>query len=164
MSRTLRVLAVAIVATTFGSSQSAAQAGPSAERRLVDRWVAAWNSYDLREVDSLFLGDDRVTYFSSEREGVIRGISALRAHHEGFGFVAGGKAAVNKLWLEGVQEDKLPGGATVVTAIWFFSRATDPTNPQKGPVTMVLMDTPRGPRVAHMHFANYLPRPPRPEN
>lgn len=136
-----------------------AQEAPSAERRLVDRWVAAWNSYDLREVDSLFLGDERVTYFSSEREGVIRGIAALRAHHEGFGFVAGGKAAVNRLWLEQVQEDRLAGGTTVVTAIWFFQRATDPANPQKGPVTMVLTGTARGPRVVHMHFANYPPRP-----
>lgn len=37
-----------------------------------------WNSYDLTLVDHLFLADAYVTYFSSEKEGLITGIEALR--------------------------------------------------------------------------------------
>ena len=35
----------------------------------VDAWVEIWNTYDLNQVDKLFLQDERVTYFSSEKEG-----------------------------------------------------------------------------------------------
>ena len=38
----------------------------------VGRWVAMWNTYDLAQVDSLFLPDARLTCFSSEKEGLIR--------------------------------------------------------------------------------------------
>jgi len=34
--------------------------------KLVDEWVAVWNSYDLDQVPKLFLDDERVTYFSFE--------------------------------------------------------------------------------------------------
>src|SRR5688572_22402836 len=35
--------------------------------REVRDWVAMWNRYDLDQVDTLFVRDSRVTYFSSER-------------------------------------------------------------------------------------------------
>ena len=54
-------------------------------------WVDLWNSYDLGRVDELFLRDARVTYWSSEREGLLEGTAAIRAHHEGFSFVEGGR-------------------------------------------------------------------------
>jgi len=49
----------------------------------IHRWVTMWNSYDLSLVDTLFLTDNRLTYLSSEMEGVIRGIKNVREHHRG---------------------------------------------------------------------------------
>ena len=57
---------------------------------LVSTWVEMWNSYELDQVGELFLTDDRVTYFSSEFEGVIQGFDAVLEHHRGFGFTSGG--------------------------------------------------------------------------
>lgn len=59
--------------------------------KIIDDWVKFWNTYDLDQVGRLFLTDDRVTYFSSEKQGVIKGYEALVKHHEGFGFVKGGR-------------------------------------------------------------------------
>lgn len=47
----------------------------------------------MNQFEKLFLKDDRVTYFSSEKQGVIKGYEALLKHHEGFGFVKGGKVS-----------------------------------------------------------------------
>ena len=70
--------------------------GPEA---LVEAWVEMWNTYDLNQVDALFLDDARLSYFSSEREGLIRGMEAVREHHVGFGFAPGGIDQPNRLWL-----------------------------------------------------------------
>jgi len=115
-------------------------------------WVAMWNSYDLDQVETLFLIDPRVTYFSSEFEGVISGMKAVRDHHRRFGFVPGGKVSENRLWLEDVRETMLDQ-VTVVTAIWQFRRATGES--MRGPATFVyVMD--RGEyRLAHLNFGNY---------
>lgn len=66
-------------------------------KQLVDRWGKMWNTYDLSQVDVLFVNDDRLTYFSSECEGTLQGIDAVREHHRNFGFVDGGKASESKL-------------------------------------------------------------------
>jgi len=123
--------------------------------RLVDAWVDMWNTYDLDRVEELFLDDARVTYFSSEKEGLIRGIDALVAHHEGFGFVRGGKDQPNRLWLEDLHQESF-GEAAVVGATWLFRRGPDPeTPPQRGPVTFVCVREGGAWRFAHMHFATY---------
>lgn len=119
----------------------------------IDAWVAFWNTYDLTLVDRLFVADARVTYFSSEKQGVIKGLEALRRHHEGFGFVPGGKAQGNRLWLEDVDVASF-GPTTVVTAIWCFRRA-GAERVQRGPVTLVYIDAGDGPRIAHANFGNY---------
>ena len=121
-------------------------------RELVDEWVAIWNSYDLSMVRKLFLNDARVTYFSSEKEGTIKGIDDLIDHHEGFGFVHGGKDQPNKLWLEDTDIVTFDESA-IVTAIWCFRR-TD-SSIQKGPVTLVYMKPGDGYRIAHANFGNY---------
>jgi ketosteroid isomerase-like protein len=121
--------------------------------KIIDDWVKLWNTYDLDEVERLFLRDDRVTYFSSEKQGVIKGYEALVKHHEGFGFIKGGKKAANKLWLEGVDVEDFDDNA-VVCAVWFFKRPTSDT-PQKGPVTLVYEHTCDGWRIAHANFGNY---------
>ena len=120
---------------------------------IVDDWVKFWNTYDLNQVEKLFLMDDRVTYFSSERQGVIKGYEALVRHHEGFGFVKGGKVQPNKLWLEGVDVEDFVGSA-IVCASWFFKRP-NAESPQRGPVTIVYERTPVGWRIAHANFGNY---------
>ena len=47
-------------------------------QELVDSWASVWNSNDLSLVERLFLTDSYVTYFSTEKEGLIRGINAIR--------------------------------------------------------------------------------------
>lgn len=121
--------------------------------KTIDEWVKFWNTYDLDQVEKLFLTDNRVTYFSSEKQGVIKGYEALVKHHEGFGFVRGGKKAANKLWLEGIDVEDF-GDNAVVCAIWFFKRPTS-ESPQKGPVTLVYEQTRDGWRIAHANFGNY---------
>ena len=118
--RAAAAIAVFVVASLSGATAFAQTAGQprhdaadAGDRRLVDRlvtrWERSWNTYDLREVDSVFWSDRSVTYFSSERAGLIRGIDALREHHAGFGFVAGGKV----LAIEGAAK----GPAIVALAI-----------------------------------------------
>ena len=128
--------------------------GPGA---LLDAWVAMWNSYELDRVHTLFLDDARLSYFSSEREGVIRGMTALVEHHEGFGFAPGGAERASRLWLEELHIDQF-GDAAVATAIWFFqSAAGAPGEPQRGPVTFVCVRESGEWRFAHMNFSEYLP-------
>jgi len=124
---------------------------------LVDRWVAMWNSYDLDEVGELFLDDPGLTYFSSEREGVIRGMDALMDHHRGFGFVSGGEERASRLWVEDLAAASF-GEAAVLTGIWFFqSDAESSETPQKGPVTFVCVRQADGWRFVHMNFSEYSP-------
>ncbi len=121
--------------------------------KIVDEWVKFWNTYDLDQVPKLFLSDGRVTYFSSEKQGVIKGYEALVKHHEGFGFVKGGKASQNKLWLEGMDVEDF-GDSVIVCAVWFFKRPTSET-PQKGPVTIVYEKEEGEWKIAHANFGNY---------
>ena len=120
--------------------------------KIVNEWVAIWNSYDLSMVRKLFLDDDRVTYFSSEKEGTIKGIDDLVNHHEGFGFVNGGKKQPNKLWLEDTDIVSFDDSA-IVTAVWCFRR-TD-SSIQRGPVTLVYVKSGNDYRIAHANFGNY---------
>jgi hypothetical protein len=121
----------------------------------IDQWVAMWNSYDLDLVDELFLTDSNVTYLSSEREGAITGIAAVREHHAGFGFVSGGEPPDSRLWVEDL-EVSMPAGIAIVTGVWYFRRGPDATGElQRGPVTFVYVPTDDGFRIAHAHFADY---------
>jgi ketosteroid isomerase-like protein len=122
-----------------------------AAREVVERWERSWNTYDLDNVDALFVPDSTVTYFSSERDGLIQGIVALREHHRRFGFVPGGKASEARLWLEDLVV-RWRGEVATVLATWRFRRADG--SAQAGPVTMILVPQSGGYRIAHMHFAN----------
>lgn len=123
------------------------------DKKIVDEWVRFWNTYDLDQVGKLFLRDGRVTYFSSEKQGVIKGFDALVKHHEGFGFVRGGKKQPNKLWLEEMDVEDF-GDSAIVCAIWYFQRP-GADKPQKGPVTIGYVKTGDGWRIAHANFGNY---------
>lgn len=121
--------------------------------QIVGEWVKSWNTYDLNEVDRLFLQNSKLTYFSSEKQGVIQGIEAVREHHKGFGFVEGGKEQSNKLWVEDLRTSTF-GNTVVVTGIWFFQRADG--SKQRGPVTIVYVKVKDEFKIAHMNFSNYL--------
>ena len=121
-------------------------------KEAVEAWVRLWNTYDLNDVKKLFLDDGRVSYFSSEKEGLIKGIDSLVTHHEEFGFVAGGKEAGNRLWLEDVDIEEFEDSAAV-KADWLFQRkGSDKT--QRGPVTILYVMTGDGWRIAHAHHSN----------
>ena len=125
----------------------------AALQRTLDEWVAMWNSYDLDEVERLFVADESVTYFSSERDGLIQGIEELIAHHEGFGFRSGGADTESRLWLEDIQT-RWGGSTAAVMATWFFGGADADEPPQEGPVTFVIVSREDGLRILHAHFAN----------
>ena len=122
-------------------------------KEAVAAWVRLWNTYDLDDVRRLFLDDDRVTYYSSEKEGLIKGIDSLVRHHEEFGFAAGGRETGNRLWLEDVDVEEF-GGSAAVKADWLFQRkGSDET--QRGPVSILYVRAGDGWRIAHAHFSNY---------
>ena len=155
MSRVSRWIRAILLAALLVASPSVALSQPanSAERALIDRWVAMWNSYDLREVEKIFVQGDSVSYFSSEYKGLVRGSAALKQHHERFGFVPGGKKAENRLWLEDMTIVPTSGTSSLVTAKWLFERPGG-APPQAGPVSFVLMRTEGGWRILHAHFSN----------
>ena len=158
MSRMYRVgtsLFLLVAVAAFGSKMGGTVESSPVEfdgERWVNAWVQIWNTYDLDQVDVLFLQDDRLTYFSSEKEGVLIGIDAVREHHKGFGFVEGGKQQPNKLWLEDTHAETF-GATAVVTAIWYFERPDGTI--QRGPVTIVYVRQGEAYRIAHMNFSNY---------
>jgi ketosteroid isomerase-like protein len=117
-------------------------------------WTLSWNTYDLDLAARLFVPGPASTYFSSETPGRIQGVDALLAHHRGFGFVPGGKAADNRLWLDECQSRE-DGNVAYVTGFWYFDRDVAADGPvQRGPVTFVLLRGDDGWRIAHAHFAN----------
>ena len=120
--------------------------------KIVNEWVKIWNNFDLDKVKELFLDDERVTYFSSEKQGLIKGFDSLIEHHREFGFVERGKDTGNKLWLEDVEIEEF-GDNVVVKAEWIFQRKGSDKQ-QRGPVTIVYVKMDRY-RIAHAHFSNY---------
>lgn len=118
----------------------------------VGKWVEMWNTYNLDEVDHLFVHSDDLSYFSSEKEGIIMGLEAVKEHHAAFGFVAGGKEPTSQLWLENIQvsgSDRNP----IVTAIWYFHKANGEL--QHGPVTIIYTQSGEEYLIQHMNFGNY---------
>jgi ketosteroid isomerase-like protein len=120
---------------------------------IVDKWVEIWNNYNLDKVRELFLDDERVTYFSSEKQGLIKGIDNLVEHHREFGFVEGGNDNGNKLWLEDVAVDDF-GDMVLVKADWIFQRKGSDKH-QRGPVTMAYLEQNKNYKIVHCHFSNY---------
>ena len=123
------------------------------DAKLIDDWVKFWNTFDLSQVENLFLKDDRITYFSSEKQSLIKSYKELIKHHEGFGFVKGGKVVLSKLWLEEIDIEDF-GDSAIVCAIWFFKRP-NVEDPQTGPVTIIYERTADGWGIAHANFGNY---------
>ena len=124
--------------------------------QVVDQWLELWATFDLNLLEQIFYKSENLTYFSSEKEGLMVGYDELIQHHTGFGFVDGGKKPANSLWLEDI-EIRLYGSSALVGAVWFFGdQLVDEDSVQKGPVTFVLIKNEMGEaRIIHAHFANY---------
>jgi ketosteroid isomerase-like protein len=120
--------------------------------KCVEKWVKFWNTYDLDQVDELFLQDDRLSYFSSEKEGAIFGFDSVREYHKGFGFIPGGKEQPNKLWVEDIHFADF-NSTVIVTGIWCFQKPDSPK--QRGPVTIVYIRQGDRFKIAHMNFSEY---------
>ena len=122
----------------------------------IDQWLNLWATYDLDLLDEIFLQSESLTYFSSEKVGLIQGYDQMKPHHEGFGFVSGGKTPEKSLWLSDL-ETRFYGGSVMVGGIWYFGDKSAPEDRvQKGPVTFVLTQNDKGRlKIAHTHFANY---------
>ena len=146
------ILTVLLVASALLAHPAPAE--PSEVDAALATWVELWSSRDLDRVDTLFLDDGRLTYLSSEKEGLIQGLDAVREHHRGFGFAPGGAEATAELWIEDPVVTDL-GSSLVVTALWLFGDRDTAAEAQRGPMTVVYLRTPDGLRIAHMHFANY---------
>ena len=123
-------------------------------RNTVNRWLDLWSSYDLDLIPDIFWQSEDLTYFSSEKEGVLAGYSSLLSHHEGFGFQSGGAEPSASLSLAD-QQITILDDLAIVTAIWYFGDPEDP-EVQRGPVTFVITESNSGQvKIAHAHFANY---------
>lgn len=141
------------IAPTWGQERG----NRSSPEALVDAWVVMWNTYDLDEIHRLFLDDDGLTYFSSEAQGVIRGMDAVLEHHKGFDFVPGGDPKGTRLWVENLTVSEF-GQAAVLTGIWYFAAAgPEDEPPQRGPVTFVCVRRDGVWSFVHMNFSTYLP-------
>ena len=148
----LCLVAVAGIACTHTNLKERSKITFDADKWVGD-WVKMWNTYDLDQVDCLFITDLRLTYLSSEKEGTLQGIEAIREHHRGFGFVEGGKDQPNKLWVDSLVTTDL-GNTAVVAGLWYFQRPDGTV--QRGPMTMVYLLEGEDFRIVHMHFATYL--------
>ena len=149
-----RFVTIAAVAVSFACGATQDLPTPTLDVNAhVAEWVEFWGTYDLSKLDDLFLAD--ATYLSSEREGLIVGLDALREHHAGFGFVDGGFEQEQELWVEDVQASAFESSA-VVTAVWFFGdRGAPREGVSRGPMTAVYVWTDDGFKIAHMQFGNY---------
>lgn len=149
----LCVSACLILLLAGDGAMSAGEISESEQARaVVDSWVHMWNTYDIREVERLFCNCDELSYFSSEREGLIQGYDAVLEHHRGFGFDSTESERGTRLWLDQVDASQF-GSIVVVTAIWFFQRAEQI---QQGPVTIVLKKNAMDAyEIVHMNFSSY---------
>ena len=150
--RPLRALALAVALAPCSPALVSAQAASPME--LLDAWVELWGSYDLAPVYDLFVTDDRLTYFSSEYEGIRRGFDTIVEHHRSLDFVEDGGPRERVIWVDEVEIVDF-GSSVLIGAIWYFGDPQDPDSAQKGPMTMLAVAENGGYRIGHMHFATY---------
>ncbi|MBM4183328.1 MAG: amidohydrolase family protein [Gemmatimonadetes bacterium] len=130
--------------------------GAASTQALLDAWLAMWRPYDLDQVAALFVNDDALSYFPSDREGLIQGYAAVRGYLEGLGFVSGGFQPESEMWLEEVTVSDF-GESAVVGAVWYFGNRLNRRAAGRGPLTMVLARVGEGWRISHVNFGNYQP-------
>jgi hypothetical protein len=140
--------------TAVGSPVPAPLASTDTPRALLDSWLTMWRTYDLAPMREIFVVDDALTYFPSDRQGLIAGFDAVRDYHTDLGFVAGGFQPERELWLEDVIIADFEESA-VISAVWYFGSRANIAAAGRGPLTMVLARTGAGYRITHVNFANY---------
>ena len=151
----LKILALVLCVSCTKSDHNDPSITESDVESVIVRWEQLWATYDLDDLDEVFLQEPGLSYFSSEKEGIIQGFDAIVEHHEGFGFANGGATPPMQLWLED-RHVFVHGAAAVVTAIWVFGDPDQSSGNQRGPVTFVVMSDAQGKsRISHAHFANY---------
>jgi imidazolonepropionase-like amidohydrolase len=132
----------------------ASTAGLATPQAVVEGWLSMWREYDLDRLSELFVNDDALSYFPSDREGVIEGFAAVEEYHRGLGFTSGGFEPENEMWLEQVTISDFDDSA-VVTAVWHFGARLTRRIVGRGPLTMVIVRTGTGFRISHIAFGNY---------
>lgn len=128
---------------------------PDTPEALLDAWVEVWTTFDLDVVPEIFLQDDRLTYFSSETDGLLIGFPRIVEHYSGFGFESGGGETENVIWVGDVEIIDF-GDTAFIGAIWYFGDPDSPDGAQYGPMSVLAVKSPDGYRIGHMHFATYL--------
>ena len=128
--------------------------GAASPREALEAWLAAWRSYDLDRLDDIFLEEDDLTFFPSDGQEVLRGYDAVEAWHRAQGFVPGGFAPQEELWLEDVVVANFDRSA-VITAVWRFGNRVAPEGGARGRLTVVLLRTPAGYRISHVNMGRY---------
>lgn len=151
-----RILIVFMSAFLFACSQQKHELQPEEVESIMQQWLELWHTYDTDKIENIFWNSPALTYFSSEKKGLIKGYAQLKPHHEDFGFVSGGKIPANSLWLEEMTIT-LHHSTAVVDAIWYFGDKQLPRDSvQKGPCTFVIIkDEDALAKIAHVHFGNY---------
>jgi len=123
---------------------------------VIGKWLNLWETYDANMLGDIFLESDALTYFSSEKKGLIKGYDKMKPHHIGFGFVEGGKKPEKSLWLENI-ETRVYDGSIMVGGVWYFGDKSLPKDSiSNGPVTFIIVKDKQGlAKIIHTHFANY---------
>ena len=154
-----KILMLVLLVGNMGAAQIVSAHTDSDAPKIVLEWEKFWNTYDLSKLNDLFVNDDSITYFSSERPGLIKGFDAVVKHYEGFGFVPGGTKQPSKLlWLKDINTRYMSNGSLIIVgADWYFKTVTDGVEKiGKGPVTFICVKGPDGKyKIQHVHFANY---------
>ncbi|MEQ1855398.1 MAG: amidohydrolase family protein, partial [Longimicrobiales bacterium] len=139
----------------IAESRPAGLGAPTPEA-LVESWLGMWRRYNLDIAADLFVNSDALTYFPSDREGLIEGFPAVRQYLEGLGFVSGGFQPESEMWLEQVTVSDF-GESAVVGAVWYFGNRLNRPAAGRGPLTMVFERVGYGWRISHVNFGNYAP-------
>ena len=150
------IIFITCLSITYSCTTNKQPVSENEVSELTGKWLELWSSYDLDRLNDIFWDDPSMTYFSSEKRGLIKGYDQIKPHHESFGFVAGGKQPSKSLWLEDINMT-LHDRTAVVEAIWYFGDKMLPKDSvQQGPVTFVMIKNKEDQvRIAHTHFGNY---------
>jgi len=65
-------VALAVLASLIAAAACVDKPDPEGPERLVAAWVEMWNSYDLDQVETLFLNDQGLSYFRIKRSSQLR--------------------------------------------------------------------------------------------
>jgi hypothetical protein len=139
---------------------AARASGPATAQQALEYWLALWRRYDLDQVGEVFLHDPSLTYYSADEDGMKEGFDAVLEYHSQQGFVPGGFRPENELWLENALLADFDDSA-VVTAEWRFGNRVTRDDAVGGPLTMVIVRTDAGFRIAHLSMGRQaIARPP----